>query len=142
MSQATLGGTVKVHYTGKLKDGTVFGTSRGHDPLRIQLGAGDVIPGLERAIAGMSQGDVKNVELPAEEAYGPRRDEKVFNFKRSKLSADLDPQVGQQVQLERQGGRPVPAVVSAVSESMVTVDANHPLAGQDLTFDVELVEIV
>jgi FKBP-type peptidyl-prolyl cis-trans isomerase 2 len=90
----------------------------------------------------MSPGDRKIVGVAAAEAYGPRLDENIFNCQRSKLPADADPQVGQQVQLEAEGGRAVPAVVTSVSESTVTVDANHPLAGQDLRFDLELVEIV
>ncbi len=142
MSQAKQGDTVRVHYTGKLKDGKVFDSSRQRDPLELTLGAGQVIPGFERAIEGMTPGDSKSVDVPAGEAYGQRQDDKVVDFQRSALPPDTDMHVGQRVQLETRDGHAVAAVVAGVSESTVTVDVNHPLAGKDLVFDLELVEIV
>lgn len=142
MSQAKKGDTVRVHYTGKLKDGDVFDSSRQRGPLELKLGAGQVITGFERAIEGMSPGESKSVDVPAAEGYGQRQEEKVIDFERSALPANLDPRVGEQLQLQTQDGRAVPAAVTKVSESTVTVDANHPLAGNDLVFELELVEIV
>jgi FKBP-type peptidyl-prolyl cis-trans isomerase 2 len=142
MSQAKQGDTVRVHYTGRLTDGKVFKSSRKHEPLELTLGAGQVIRGLERAIEGMSPGQSKSVDILATEAYGPRQDGKVVEFDRSRLPANIDPELGQQMPLQTKDGRTVPAVVTVISESTVTVDANHPLAGMDLIFDLELVEIV
>jgi FKBP-type peptidyl-prolyl cis-trans isomerase 2 len=142
MSQAKRGDTIRVHYTGKLKDGKVFGSSHQGGPLELTLGAGQVIPGFERALEGMSPGESRSVDVPAEEAYGQRENDKILEFERSTLPAGVDPQVGQHLQLQTQDGRALPAVVARVSESTVTVDANHPLAGRDLVFDVELIEIV
>lgn len=142
MSEAKQGDTVRVHYTGKLKDGEVFDSSRRRDPLEVTLGAGQVITGFERAIEGMAPGESRNVDVPAAEAYGQRHDEKVLVLERDKFPPDVDPKVGQQLQLQTQEGRPVPAVVTRVSDLTVTMDANHPLAGHDLVFELELVEIV
>jgi FKBP-type peptidyl-prolyl cis-trans isomerase 2 len=142
MSQAKVGDTVRVHYTGKLKDGSVFDSSRQRDPLELTLGAGRVIPGFEQGIEGMQPGESKSIDVPASEAYGQRFDERIVDFEREKLPEGVEPQVGQQIQLQTQQGQPVPAVVTEVSDAKITVDANHPLAGRDLVFDVELVEIV
>ncbi len=142
MSKAKQGDTVRVHYTGKLRDGTVFDSSQQRGPLELTLGAGQVITGFERALEGMAPGESKSVQVPVDEAYGQRQKEKVLDFDRSTLPADVQPQIGQQVQLQAQGGQSLPAVVTNVSESKVTVDANHPLAGSDLLFELELVEIV
>jgi peptidylprolyl isomerase len=142
MSQAKEGDTVRVHYTGKLRDGKVFGSSRDHGPLEMTLGAGQVISGLERAVEGMSPGQAKSVDVPAAEAFGLRQEEKVLQFQRDSIPARLDPKVGQQLQLQTPDGHPVSAVVIGVSESTVTVDANHPLAGSDLVLDLELIEIL
>jgi FKBP-type peptidyl-prolyl cis-trans isomerase 2 len=142
MSQAKQGDTVRVHYTGKLDDGRVFDSSRQREPLELTLGAGQVISGFESAIEGMAPGESKNVQVPVADAYGQRQPEKIVEFDRSALGAEAEPQVGQRVQLQDQSGHTIPAVIASVSESTVTLDANHPLAGQDLEFDVELVEIV
>lgn len=142
MSQAKKGDTVRVHYTGKLKDGKVFDSSRQDDPLELELGAGQFVTGFEAAVEGMVPGESKSVEVPAEEAYGQRQDFKILEFYRNMLPASVEPKVGGQMQLQTQDGRAVPAVVTRVSESTVTVDVNHPLAGRDLIFDVELLEIV
>ena len=142
MSEAKQGDTVRVHYTGKLKDGQVFDSSRQRDPLELTLGAGHVIPGFEQAIEGMTPGQSKSVDIPVAEAYGDREDDKVININRSTVKVDDNIQVGQQVQLKTKDGNNLVAVVSDLSEATVTLDANHPLAGKDLVFDVELMEIV
>jgi peptidylprolyl isomerase len=142
MSQASHGDTVKVHFTGKLADGSVFGTSRGGDPLQFTLGAGQVIPGLNNAILGMRPGESKSVVVPADDAYGPWREEMVVKIDRRKAPSDLQPSVGQQLQLHRTGdGEAVPAVVIAVSDDSITLDANHSLADKDLSFELQLLEI-
>ena len=141
MAEAKSGDTVKVAYTGKLEDGTVFDSTENRGPLEFTIGQDRLIKGFEAAVTGMSPGDSKTVELPPEEAYGPRRDEMVLAIDRAQMPEDADPQVGQQLQLTRQDGQPVPATVTEVSESNVTVDANHPLAGRQLTFEIELLEL-
>lgn len=142
MSEAKPGDTVRVHYTGKLKDGQVFDSSRQRDPLELTLGAGQVISGFEQAIEGMTPGQSKSVDVPAAEAYGERQKEKIVNFDRKSLDADANLQVGQRVQLQTHDGQALVAIIADVSDSTVTVDANHPLAGRDLVFDLELMEIV
>lgn len=141
MSQAKSGDTVKIAYTGKLEDGTVFDSTESRDPLECTLGQGQLIKGIEKALTGMSPGESKTVSLPPEEAYGPRFDQMVLSVDRSQIPADADPQVGQQLQLTRQDGQPVPAIVTEVTDANITVDANHPLAGCELTFEIELLEI-
>jgi peptidylprolyl isomerase len=141
MAEARTGDTVRVHYTGKLDDGEVFDSSRGREPLEFTLGEGRVIPGFEAAVAGMDPGDEKSVRIPADEAYGPRRDDMVMVVERERLPAHLEPGVGQQLQMA-QGDQVAVVTVTDVSDEAVTLDANHPLAGRDLTFDLELVEIV
>ena len=139
-AQAKDGDTVQVHYTLKLEDGTVFETSIGGDPLQFTIGEGQLIPGFEQAVVGMSPGESKTVEIPADEAY-PYHDELVMVVDRDQLPEDLQPEVGQQLQIRQPDGQTILVKVIDVSESSVTLDANHPLAGKDLTFDIELVEI-
>ncbi|PHP68879.1 peptidylprolyl isomerase [Zhengella mangrovi] len=141
MSTAKNGDTVKIHYTGTLSDGTQFDSSAGRDPLSFQLGAGQIIPGLEKEIAGMAVGDQKTVTVPAEEAYGPRDPQQVQQVPRNALPPELDPQVGMQLQAQTPNGTPVQLIVIEVTDETITVDANHPLAGQDLIFAVEMIEI-
>lgn len=140
--QASPGNTVKVHYTGKLKDGRVFDSTRERDPLQIELGAGQVIPGFERAVLGMAEGETKSVELAPSDGYGPRRSDMVVEISRQRVPADFDPNVGQQIQLYVDEQQSIPATVVETSDQSITVDANHPLAGEELTFDLQLVEIV
>ncbi len=138
---AKAGDTVTIHYTGKLADGTVFDTSRDREPLTVPLGEQRVIPGFENAILGMSTGETKTATIPAAEAYGPRQEEMVIQFNRDEIPPDLNVEVGQELQLQTNSGQAVPARVVKASDADITVDANHPLAGQDLTFDIEVVEI-
>ncbi len=138
---ANEGDTVRVHYTGTLEDGTVFDTSRGRETLEFTLGGGTVIPGFEETVKGMQVGETKTATIPSDEAYGPHRDEMVMVIQRDQLPDDLEPTVGQQLQMQRTDGRTAVVVVSEVSKTTITIDANHPLAGKDLTFEIELVEI-
>ena len=141
MSQAKDGNSVKVHYTGTLGDGTVFDSSVGGEPLEFVLGEGSVIPGFEEAVRGMTPGETRTTTIAAEDAYGPHEPDAVFDVPRAQLPADVDPQVGQQLGLQHPSGQMIPAVISGVSDAAVTIDANHPLAGEDLTFEIQLVDV-
>jgi len=140
-AQAKNGDTVQVDYTGKLGDGTVFDTSVGREPLEFTLGAGQMIPGFEKAVLGMKVGEKKTVTIPANEAYGPRSDDQIMEVPREKLPSGLTPKVGQQLGIKRQDGGTSIATITSVSDNTVTIDANHPLAGKDLTFEIELVKM-
>ncbi|MFB0525252.1 MAG: peptidylprolyl isomerase [Phycisphaerae bacterium] len=142
MAQAKSGDNVKVHYTGRLDDGYVFDSSANRNPLQLKIGQKGVIPGLEQAIIGMEQGESKTVKIQAEEAFGRYREELIRTIGRSVFPADLEPKVGQRLTATCVDGRSVAVSVTDVSESSVTIDANHPLAGEDLTFDIELIEIL
>jgi peptidylprolyl isomerase len=141
MAQAKNGDTVQVHYTGTLDDGTVFDTSVDRNPLQFTLGEGRVISGFEQAVAGMTPGESKTVRITVDEAYGPHDAEMVMAIDRSDFPENIEPRVGQMLQLHQPGGQSIVVTVTEVSESSVTLDANHPLAGKDLTFDIELLEI-
>ncbi len=143
MAQAANGSTVQVHYTGRLEDDSVFDSSRERDePLKFTIGEEQVIPGFEDAVEGMEPGDEKTVDIPSDEAYGPYRDDMVLEVDRGQLPEDLDPEVGQRLQLRQQNGEVVNVTLTEISDEEVTLDANHPLAGKDLSFDIELVDIV
>jgi len=142
MLQAKQGDTVRVHYTGRLEDGTIFDTSIHREPLEFTIGADEVIPGFEQAVIGMNPGEVKTVVIPAEDAYGPHRQDMVLTVRRDQFPVGIQPEIGQQFQVGLEGGGTILVMVTEVSEDAVTLDANHPLAGKDLTFDIELVEIV
>lgn len=141
MPEAKRGDTVKVHYTGRLEDGTVFDSSQGRQPLEFQLGSGSVIPGFEEAIVGMQEGESKTALILADEAYGPYHDEMLLTVPRDQFPPDIEPEVGQDLELRQQDGQTVVVQVKDVSDGEVTLDANHPLAGEDLTFDIQLVQI-
>lgn len=141
MAQASSGDHVSIHYTGTLDDGTVFDSSKGRDPLAFTLGSGQVIPGFDQAVAGMSVGDRKTTTIPAAEAYGEPREELFLEVPKSQLPDDYEPEVGGQLQMTTSQGQPVPVRVHEVAEETVTLDANHPLAGRDLTFEIELVAV-
>jgi peptidylprolyl isomerase len=142
MAQAKNGDTVTVHYTGKLDDGTVFDSSVNQDPLQFTLGEGLLIPGFEQVVLGMSAGESKTAKVSADQAYGPHREEMVVKIDRQEFPPHFQPEVGQQLQIPQSDGRTTRLVVTDVSEQKVTLDANHPLAGRDLTFDIHLLEIV
>lgn len=141
MAQAQRGNTVKVHYTGKLDDGKVFDTSANRDPIEFTIGEGRVIPGFENGVLGMSPGESRTITIPSDEAYGPHRDDMVVEVERKHLPPDLEADVGDQLQMRQADGQPVLVTVADVGDKRITLDANHPLAGKDLTFDVELVEV-
>ena len=138
---AKSGDTVRIHYTGTLTDGTTFDSSRGRDPLEFRLGEAQVIPGLEKAIEGMAVGDTKLVQIPQDQAYGPRNPEALQTVDRAMVPDHIPTEPGTRLEVQTADGQRMPVVVSDVNEQTLTLDANHPLAGQDLTFDVELVEI-
>lgn len=141
MSNAKTGDTVKIHYTGTLDDGTQFDSSAGREPLEFKLGAGQVITGFDKAVEGMSVGEQKRVNIPAEEAYGQRNEQLVQEVPRDQLPEDLQPQQGMALQAQQPDGNVVQLTVTEVTDDSITVDANHPLAGRALNFDIEVVEI-
>ena len=141
MAEAQTGDTVKVHYTGRLEDGTVFDSSEGREPLGFELGSGQVIPGFEQAVVGLEPGASRTTTIPPEEAYGAIRDDLIIEVERSQVPPELNPEVGQQLQLTLSDGQAVPVVIKKVGDEALTLDANHPLAGKTLVFDIELVEV-
>jgi peptidylprolyl isomerase len=141
MTEAKKGDTVKVHYTGKLEDGTIFDSSIDREPLEFKIGNGNMIPGFEKAVLGMELGDSKTANIPYQEAYGEKRKEMVVEVPKAQVPDDITPEVGLQLSIEQQDGGPIPVVISEVSDEVIILDANHPLAGKNLIFDIELVEI-
>ncbi|HEX6939068.1 MAG TPA: peptidylprolyl isomerase [Longimicrobiales bacterium] len=138
---AKAGDTVAVHYTGKLEDGTVFDSSRGGDPIEFEIGAGAVIGGFEDAVTGMEVGDEREVRIAPEDAYGARREELKLDVPRDQLPQGIEPEVGQMLAIQVAPGQQALARIASVDEGSVTLDLNHPLAGQTLIFDIELVGI-
>ena len=141
MSTAKNGDTVAVHYTGTLADGTVFDSSREREPLSFTVGEGQVIAGFNDAVNGMTVGESVTVTIPAEQAYGEYNEQFVINVPPADIPPEIEPEVGMELQLHQNDGGAIPVRVTDVSEEAVTLDANHPLAGQDLTFEIELVSI-
>jgi len=141
MAQAKSGDTVKVHYTGKLTDGTVFDSSVEREPLEVTIGAGQVIPGFEKGIIGMAPGETKSISIGKDEAYGEHRQELTMEVNKSDFPESITPEIGQMLQMKNPNGDLIRVVVSEIKDDTVTIDANHPLAGKDLTFDLELVSI-
>lgn len=142
MRQAKTGDVVRVHYRGRLEDGTEFDSSEGREPLEFQVGGGQIISGLEKHVEGMEVGQKSTVTVPADEAYGPRDERQVQSVPREALPDDIDVQMGSRLTATTREGRQIPLTVIGLDENQVTVDANHPLAGRNLVFDLELVEIV
>ncbi len=142
MAKAKSGDTIKVHYTGRLGDGTEFDSSSGQDPIEFTIGANAIIPALELAMVGMEPGESKSVTIVSVEAYGSRDDQLVQVIERGALPEHLEPEVGMQLQATGPNDQMLVLTITDISDANVTVDANHPLAGHDLTFDVELVQIV
>ena len=141
MTQAKQGDTVKIHYTGRLNDASVFDSSDGREPLQFTIGNGQVILGFEEAVTGMQTGEKKTVEIPCDKAYGDRNPSMVMVVDRKHVPVDIDPEVGQRVQMGSPSGELVTVKVVEMDDENITLDANPPLAGEDLTFDIELVEI-
>ena len=141
MAQAKAGDRVKINFIGKLEDGSVFANTADREPLEFKLGEGKIIPGIENAVEGMNVGESKTVKVPPEQAYGQRRDELVEELGRDKFPKNIELQVGQKFEVPQQEGQPMVVRVVDVSEQTVTLDGNHPLAGRELTFELELLEI-
>ena len=141
MTLAKDGDTVKVHYTGTLNDGTVFDTSVERDPLEFTIGEGRLIPGFENAIIGLEEGDSKQINIAAGDAYGEYREELVADIERKQLPDDIEPQVGMVLQAKTESGELTNVMIKGVEGDAVTLDGNHPLAGQELNFDLKLVEV-
>ncbi|MBU2537253.1 MAG: peptidylprolyl isomerase [Proteobacteria bacterium] len=141
MSQAKKGDSVKIHYTGTLEDGTVFDSSAGRDPLVFTIGGGQVIVGFDEAVQGMAIGDKKKVTIPSHKAYGEKNEELVIQVPRDQVPPDLNPEVDQKLQMGGPNGELIVVTVVDITDEIVVLDANPPLAGKDLIFDLELVEI-
>jgi peptidylprolyl isomerase len=142
MKNAQKGDTVKVHFTGKLDGGTEFASSRDDAAIEFTIGEGKLIPGIEKGTIGMAEGDQKTIRLEPNQAFGEKRSELVSKVPKSAFPDDIEPRVGLQLQMPSSSGNPIRVVVTEISEDEVTLDANHVLAGQPLTFDIELVEFV
>ncbi|MGC8750711.1 FKBP-type peptidyl-prolyl cis-trans isomerase [Hydrotalea sp.] len=141
MQQVKKGDTVKVHYHGRLEDGTTFDSSQGREPLEFEVGSGMVIAGFDEGVTGMQIGEKKTIHIPASEAYGPVQQEMIMEFPKNRFPADLTPEVGMQLNMSNGQGQNFPVVIVELKDEVVVLDANHPLAGKDLIFDLELVEI-
>jgi peptidylprolyl isomerase len=141
MSKAKDGDTVKVHYTGKLDNGEVFDTSKEREPFEFKIGDEAVIPGFEKGVVGMGAGETKTIEISPEDAYGAKKEDLVVEVEKSELPEDITPSVGQRLQIRQQEGNPIVVTITHMNEDSITLDANHPLAGYTLFFDVELIEI-
>jgi FKBP-type peptidyl-prolyl cis-trans isomerase 2 len=141
MQKAQKGDTVRVHYTGRLTDETVFDSSQGKEPLEVTIGEGKLIPGFEKQLVGMQVGETKSLEIEPEEAYGTRNDQLTTVVQRTDLPKDLEPEVGQRLQVTQPDGSAFVVQVTEMDDASVTLDANHPLAGETLKFDIELTEI-
>ncbi|TNJ45665.1 peptidylprolyl isomerase [Tamlana fucoidanivorans] len=141
MSQVKENDTIKVHYTGKLSDGQIFDSSLAREPLEVTLGQGLLIPGFEKGLINMEVNEKKTIQIPVAEAYGDIQEELFYDVKKEQLPPDMEPEVGMALASKGPDGREVQFRVSSVHDEHIVVDANHPLAGQDLTFELELVEI-
>lgn len=141
MRQVKSGDTIRVHYHGKLNDGTTFDSSEGREPLEFEVGAGMMIPGFDSGVLGMTKGEKKTLVIAAEEAYGPVQNEMFLEFPIDRFPADMKPEVGMALNMTDGQGQNFPVVIAEVKEELVILDANHPLAGKELVFDIELVEI-
>lgn len=142
MAQVKNGDVVKVHYTGTLTSGEQFDSSAGREPLEFTVGAGQMIRGFDAAMPGMTTGEKKTINIPAADAYGEKDPNAIIEFPRENVPADMKLEPGMQLTLSNQEGQPFPVVVTEIKEDVIVLDANHFLAGQDLVFDIELVEIV
>ena len=142
MQQAQKGDTVKVHYHGKLISGETFDTSSGRDPLEFEIGSGSVIKGFDEGVKGMAVGQKKTINIPVDDAYGPRSDDMLIEFPKDRFPQNVEIEEGMQLMMSNGSGQNIPVTVSEIKETSVILDANHPLAGEDLIFDIELVEII
>ena len=141
MSTAAKGDNVKVHYTGKLDDGSVFDSSKNREPLEFKLGQAQVIPGFENAVLGLKEGESTNISIPPTEAYGEVNQKLIYEIPKEKLPQNAKPEVGMRLESVQEDGRRIPLVITSIQQETVTLDANHPLAGKQLHFEIELVEV-
>jgi len=141
MQQVKAGDTVKVHYHGRLTDGTTFDSSEGREPLEFEVGSGMVIKGFDDGLMGMAVGQKKTIQIPVEEAYGPKDPQMVMDFPRDRFPPDMNPEIGMRLNMSNGSGQQIPVVIVEVQPDVVILDANHPLAGEELIFDLELVDI-
>ncbi len=141
MAEVQDGDNVKIHYTGKFDDGTVFDSSHGREPLEFTVGEHALIPGFEKAVLGMEPGQTKETRIVSEDAYGPHHDNLVIRIGREEFPPDIEPQVGQVLQIRGDGEHPFPVTITHADEQSVTLDANHPLAGRDLNFEIEVISV-
>ncbi|MBT2130374.1 FKBP-type peptidyl-prolyl cis-trans isomerase [Aliiroseovarius lamellibrachiae] len=141
MTEVTQGATVRIHYTGTLEDGSIFDSSEGRDPLEFTVGSGMIIPGLDKALPGMSVGEKKKVTIAPEEAYGASQPEAILEVPRAEIPAEIPLEVGMQLQMGGPQGQPIPVTVTNLTDEIATLDANHALAGKTLIFDFEIVSV-
>ena len=142
MQQVKKGNKVRVHYHGKLTTGETFDSSEGREPLEFEVGSGSVINGFDNGVTGMSAGEKKTIDIPYTEAYGPKSSEMMIEFPKDKFPQDLEIEAGLELMMSNDSGQEFQVIVSQVKDETVILDANHPLAGKDLIFDLELIEIV
>ena len=142
MAQAQTGNHVRVNFTGKLNDGTILATSVDDQPIEFTMGRNEVLPAIEGAVEGMEPGETKTVRIVAEDAFGLRREELVQEIPRASLPENMELEIGQQLWLDKRDDEPIAVSVVDVSDATITLDANHPLAGEDLIFDLEVVDVV
>ena len=141
MQQVKNGDTVKVHYNGRLADGTTFDSSDDREPLEFEVGTGMVIKGFDTGVMGMQVGEKKTINIPVDDAYGPKDPSMLVEFPSNQFPADLKPEVGMRLNMTNGQGQVIPVVITEVNPESVMLDANHPLAGEPLIFDIELVDI-
>ena len=142
MAQAKSGDKVKVHYTGKLTNGEQFDSSAGREPLEFTVGAGQMIKGFDASMPGMAVGDKKTINILPADAYGEKDEQAIIEFPKANIPADIKLNIGMQLQLRNESGQPFPVTVAEIKEDIVVLDANHSLAGKELIFEIELMEIV
>lgn len=142
MKKVQEGDEIRVHYTGKLEDGTVFDSSKDREPLQFKVGSGMMIKGFDEAVRGMEIGESKTAQISSDNAYGEHNDQMIVRLSKDKFPEHIKPEVGQQLSMQSQEGQPIPVVVTDIENDEVTLDANHPLAGKDLVFEIEVVEFV
>jgi len=141
MAQAKIGDKVKIHYTGRLESGEIFDTSKDRDPLEFKIGDKSMIPGFETAVIGMNVGESKIEKIHSKDAYGEHKEQLVFTMGRDTIPEDLNVEVGFELDMHGKNGECIPVLVTELTEESITLDANHPLAGRDLIFEIQLVEI-